>query len=310
MLLLAARCRAPGELRLGVRPFNRNRGSTLPGLLKLVRSIGRRASLAASPRLLKSAVLVIHRVAPSLVGERELRLLPLLVEHGRAALDVGMHYGLYSIFLEDLAGPAHLFGFEPMPDKIPTLRRMFPHSRVHDAALSDLSGRGMISVPYVGRRLKTARATLERLPNTLEKATYTVRTLRLDDLYEAGEIADVGFIKMDVEGHEASVMRGAQRLLAECRPNLVVEIEQRLHAGPIQDVFAALARLGYAIYFLSPRAPAALTPVEEFDLARDQNMALHGTRMYVANFVCLPVGRAQSIVEAAPLVLGLRRAGR
>ena len=53
----------------------------------------------------------------------------------------------------------------------------------------------------------------------------SVATSRLDDF----ELGDVGFVKIDVEGHELAVLQGATDLLKAQRPTLMVEIEH--HAG-------------------------------------------------------------------------------
>ena len=47
-----------------------------------------------------------------------------------------------------------------------------------------------------------------------------VKVVRLDD----EGLGNVGFMKIDVEGHEYEVIDGARALLARCRPNLLVEI--------------------------------------------------------------------------------------
>lgn len=46
-------------------------------------------------------------------------------------------------------------------------------------------------------------------------------TARLDDF----ELTNVGFIKIDVEGHELAVLRGASKTIEREQPNLMVEVE-------------------------------------------------------------------------------------
>lgn len=251
-----------------------------------IRNVGRRILISVSPWALKRTVIWTHRFWPRLIGDRELRALPVLVQPHRAVLDVGMHYGLYSVFLEQFAGPENLYGFEPLPSKLPGLQRMFPRSHIFPIALSDHAGTGILHIPIVGSRAKTSRATLEATPET-EAETVTVVVDRLDDLHARGVIPDVGFAKIDVEGHENNLISGAADLLRRCRPNLIIEIEQRHHEAPIRATFDALEHLGYAIYFLPPERDA-LAPISNFRPLLHQNIQHHGSSSYVANFIALP----------------------
>ncbi|HEX7095394.1 MAG TPA: FkbM family methyltransferase, partial [Acidimicrobiales bacterium] len=75
----------------------------------------------------------------------------------------------------------------------------------------------------------------------------TVRTVRVDDLEW---LDDVGFVKVDVEGHELAVLRGAERLLRRDRPTLLVECEERHHPGATAALRAYLEGLGYEGLFV------------------------------------------------------------
>jgi hypothetical protein len=60
----------------------------------------------------------------------------------------------------------------------------------------------------------------------------------------------VGFIKIDVEGYEEFVIRGAMGILQRDTPNLLIEIEERHNRGGYARVSAALSRLGYRAFYL------------------------------------------------------------
>jgi hypothetical protein len=121
-----------------------------------------------------------------------------------------------------------------------------------------------------------------------------VATHRLDDY----ELQNVGFVKIDVEGHELAVLQGATSLLGAQRPTLMVEIEQHAdRQGSLDEIVEFLAEFSYTGAFLQK---GRWHPIGELDLERTKQMAarvaLHGyvtnqllyARRYVHNFVFTP----------------------
>lgn len=88
----------------------------------------------------------------------------------------------------------------------------------------------------------------------------------LDDL----GLRDVDFIKIDVDGSELAVLRGATGLLARDRPALFVELESRIQ--PIAPVVTYLTLLGYDGWVL-PRD--TWVPLSGFPLESHQSMAAY-----------------------------------
>ena len=120
-------------------------------------------------------------------------------------------------------------------------------------------------------------------------------TRRLDDF----ALQDVGFVKIDVEGHEFPVLQGAATLIDTERPTVLVEIELRPDKpGPIDDIIEFFADHAYRGEFLHRgawRAIDELDRVSTEDLA--ERAARHGyatnlflySRRYIHNFVFRPV---------------------
>jgi len=265
------------------------------GLVPRVRGALRDGLATFFPSLLKQ--LLVLRARPQ-GGDRELALLHALVEPHREAIDVGAHRGLYSLYLERIVGPDRLHLFEPVPELHRYLRRLFPRAHVHSVALSDAPGESTLSVPVIQGRQFVSRATLQ--PDLEEvgatgRSQLPVVTRRLDDYLEDGTLHDVGFLKIDVEGHELQVLRGAQRLLRTSRPVLLVEIECRHHRFPVSRVHEWLHDVGYDLYFLNP-AGTNLVAIREFSAERDQDPSAMGAGRYVNNFFCLPRGRVPRLL--------------
>ena len=100
-------------------------------------------------------------------------------------------------------------------------------------------------------------------------------------------IRDAALIKIDVEGHEDAVLRGAAATIAASNPALIVEIEQRHINRPIAAAFDDVLAQGYRGWFL---CDGALLPLARFDLAQHQQFG-EPTRPYCNNFIFLAEAR-------------------
>jgi FkbM family methyltransferase len=193
------------------------------------------------------------------------------VGNGAVTVDVGASWGLFSYHLARKVGKAGtVFSFEPHPLNRTALQRLArARANVHfrPVAVSDLTGSADMKVPVFGHRHVTAQSSIAHGFDgqhgvTVEKVT--VPTVRLDD-----ELGDrrIDFIKIDVEGHEVSVLRGASGVLRRFLPPMLIEIEQRHLDHPIKDVFAEIEDIGYALYFIDG---ATIRSIDEFDLEKHQ----------------------------------------
>jgi hypothetical protein len=99
--------------------------------------------------------------------------------------------------------------------------------------------------------------------------TLSVAVVALDDYFAAAD--NVALLKVDVEGAELGVFRGAERILRQHGPLLVFECENRhLAPGHVEDVFSYLEGLGYEGSFIRRDR---LLPISEFDAALHQRQA-------------------------------------
>src|SRR5256714_12220403 len=203
----------------------------------------------------------------------------------RISIDVGAHRGVYACYM--LPHSAAVHAFEPLPLLQEQLHQYFG-DRIHlyPVALSDRDGQADLRLP----RGLSSCATIDT-HNPLDVAdhrpieTIAVPTRRLDSY----GFSNVGFIKIDVEGHEEHVLRGALDTLRASRPPLLIESEERHNPGALQRVTALLAGLGYAGSFLDR---GKIRPIADFDVARDQPQDSVGIRgksgRYVNNFAFKP----------------------
>ena len=209
--------------------------------------------------------------------EKELRLVKQVIFRGGVTLDIGANNGVYTYALSPLS--RRVEAFEPVPACARTLEAFrATNVRVHEVALSSSNGAGQMYVPLKGGLADTALASFSRPPGSFETIPVAVR--RLDEY----GFDHVSFIKIDVEGHELDVLRGARETIERCSPVLLIEIEQRHLGFPIDLVFDEVGRLGYRGFFLDRGRATALS---EFSFETHQEPFLQDVLSpnYVNNFI-------------------------
>jgi FkbM family methyltransferase len=171
-------------------------------------------------------------------GEPELAGLDRLVPQGcRTAIDAGANTGLYTLRLARLCRTVHAFEINPGVT-VHLQRASLPNVHLLHVGLSSAAGPVVLYIPLLHGRLPLegwASLTPGNCPDTDVHAEVMghVRTL---DSYG---IVDVDFMKIDVEGHEIELLKGARDTLARYRPRILAE------AKNLQPVADLLAPLGY-----------------------------------------------------------------
>jgi FkbM family methyltransferase len=255
----------------------------------------------AGPRL----PLLARALAHATWGEAELRLLPALCHRDRISVDVGSGFGVYAAIM--LLYSRQVLAFEPNPRRYELLRRSFaPSIAVKNCALSDRVGPATLRVPVVAGRAFVGRASIETengFGGHSRAEAVAVETRTLDSF----ALGAVGLIKIDVEGHELAVLRGARETLLRNRPNLIIESERRHHPDCPDRMFEVLASLGYRGFFL---LDGRLVAVDGFDRRTHQRPGAVGwcgkstVAPYVNNFVFVhervSLDRLKAIVRPLP----------
>ncbi len=150
---------------------------------------------------------------------------------GGTYVDVGANIGNHSVYFGRFLAD-HVISIEPSPQVIPTLKRNLERNGVDNATVftcgaGACAGRGRVVVPpgcehHLGMtQLGTTAVDGGDDASVVEIAT-------LDEIVERAGArngsARVTFIKIDVEGMEMEVLRGARGLLEEHQPQLAIEV--------------------------------------------------------------------------------------
>jgi len=213
--------------------------------------------------------------------EQELGLLiDCLLPEGGILYDIGSNWGYFTLYAASARSKVRIHAFEPFPATHRDLKNCVEQAGLedlvtrHELALADTDGESFIEIPD-GLHSGTAELT----PNT--RAT-RITTKRLDSL----QLPPPDFIKMDVEGHEASVLRGSINTLKSSWPFIVFE-NNRDYAKPGRtlDPLWVLQDLGYRFFLLSVRQSNA------------------GKGYFVPCGWQMEIGRAQELSDNAYLAL-------
>lgn len=213
----------------------------------------------------------------------EFGLLPFLVPRDRVAVDVGASVGLVTYFLARLAPT--VIAFEPSPQPLKILTRVVdPNVTVCPVGVSSASGEAELDVFATKHGWTMNGASLSPShARSVQSVKVPIKTVALDDV----ELGDVGFLKIDVEGHEDAVLAGAQQTIARCRPIIMIENEFSHVKEGIDTVFAMLWEAGYHIYGIRDHI---LTDVRSFDVQAFQAATQSDRARYLQNFIAIPKG--------------------
>ena len=200
------------------------------------------------------------------------------VKKGDTVVDVGAHKGGYLYWLLKCIGQGGLcYAFEPQLRLYKKLQQDFAYSdnvRLERMAVSEYVGTKTLHIPSIIGH--SPGATLELLFDRTH--SYAVPVTTLDIYFQTRDIVP-HFIKIDVEGHELSVLKGGKELLEHHHPVLLVEIENRHLLGmTCLDVFSFVEDLGYQGWFYDRKGK--LCPVRTFD--SEQHQKSHAGRYWTA----------------------------
>jgi FkbM family methyltransferase len=203
------------------------------------------------------------------------------LQPGMTAIDIGAHHGLYTLIAAKRVGPkGYVYAFEPSPRERQLLTQHIRLNRMRNVfvlnlALGNADGDTTLFLADGG---ESGCNSLR--PPTVTAGTTLVRihVTRLDDWLRQEGVAQVDFIKMDVEGGEMDLLKGAERCL-ERKPRPVIlsevqDIRTRPWGYPAREIIQHLARKGYSWYRFKEMGSLA-----ELDLTSDT---------FDGNFVACP----------------------
>ncbi len=179
----------------------------------------------------------------------------LKLAHGASSfLDVGAFHGVYSLtFCRATGGAAYMF--EPSPMAFPTLRQqaeLNPDLKLTAQQIAIGDSVGEITMTYEWKHLVVNPMVYDSPPQNPAKSERVPLTTL--DRFCAKQHLTPDLVKIDVEGFEYSVFKGARQMLADAKPSLIVEIHfGHLHQQGISanSIGGLLKEIGYRLFTLT-----------------------------------------------------------
>jgi FkbM family methyltransferase len=174
---------------------------------------------------------------------------------GNVFWDIGANIGFYSFYTANDA--SFVRAFEPDPYNYNILednanRNGIDNIKLHQVAVSDEDSSTELFRVDEGVGGINSLATDERL----EGDPVTVDTKKIDSLVSMYEVPD--FVKVDIEGAELKILKGASESLANENISWLIEVHSprtgeridRLgqHGGSVEEIYSILTDAGYEIY--------------------------------------------------------------
>jgi FkbM family methyltransferase len=180
-----------------------------------------------------------------------------LVRPGDVVYDVGANIGLHVRFVVGCLHARQVVAFEPAYDNVQLLKKnvelgqMADRVRVLPIALADVDGEqefqldDVSSASGVLNSVSVGKASESRKQYGFPPLTTTVQVATLDSLVERERLPAPDVIKVDIEGAEGLMLRGARKTLERFSPKLAIELHGLSQA---REVLSLLSEVGYTSF--------------------------------------------------------------
>ena len=165
---------------------------------------------------------------------------------GQVIVDIGANVGSFTRDFVGAVGREGVWAIEPHPDCQSALQKVLAPDHVLQMAVTDTEGE---TVLY--RSVQTEHGSLYAANVLSEQGPIPVRAVTLDGLQARGELpSPIHLIKVDAQGAEMAILRGAEQLLRTQRPIWFLELwaQGLTEAGSsVAEVIRTLREAGYAL---------------------------------------------------------------
>jgi len=192
-----------------------------------------------------------------------------IIKSGDVVLDIGANIGAHTLFLAKSAGESgRVLAFEPtdyafskLSENCALNNELAPRIQCMQIMLVGEDTEN-ISTPslYSSWPLKD-EAGLHSLHQGRLMTTSDARARTLDSVIMSAGIGRVDCIKLDIDGFECGMMRGAGEVLTKWQPTIIMELAPYAleeQGGSLHELIELLKKYGYALFDLSKGSPLAM----------------------------------------------------
>ena len=210
----------------------------------------------------------------------ELNLISNLVKKNQNSIDIGANLGLFTFFMSRAS--KHVFAFEPNPYPLENLKDLVDSNvTVLPIALGNNDGPVEIKIPHHRKGWSSNGASLAS-KEINDGKIINIQCRKLDSL----NIENIGLIKIDVEGFEIEVIRGAKDTILKNKPVMIIENEI-VHTKDTNELFTTMNEFGYDKYICN--SIGKLEKIGNFSVEENQKNAIRNLDIdYIQNFIFIP----------------------
>ena len=168
-------------------------------------------------------------------------------------IDVGAYTGSFSFAVRSILPEAQIYAFEPLPDNFALLHHKFRRDgnfKAFNIAVGSQSGKTTFySNEFAASSsvLPMSREHQVAFPHTSQVTEISVPVKRLDDLKTQMGLRSKVLMKIDVQGYDFEVLKGARELLPQV-DYVIVEIGVQLlyeQQASFEDIYAFMQSVGF-----------------------------------------------------------------
>ena len=177
------------------------------------------------------------------------------IKNGAVVFDIGAHFGQYAKAFALLNNKSTtVYCFEPISytrSILLSVLKSYKNTHIFSNGFADKPGKLEINIPI--KKSGKIGPGLAHLGNETKRdyVTEIVEIETIDNFVAKNNIKKIDFIKIDIEGPELLVFKGAEKTLKKYKPTIICEVNHE-HMGRVnlktEDLFRFLNKLGYESY--------------------------------------------------------------